>query len=101
MDTKDYTFSDDISKKTVYLTFDDAVTTQIENVVPLLRKYHFGATFYITRFTDQWRKEHSQYLLTSSQVKQLYDLGFKIGNHTWSHPDLNKLTADEIVEEIA
>ncbi len=87
-------------KKTVILTFDDAVTSQLTHAVPVLLQHGFGATFYICRFDDEWRAKHSQHLLTLAEVKKLHDLGFEIGNHTWSHPNLNQLTVGEIDREV-
>lgn len=35
---------------------------------------------------------------TKAEIKRAYDLGFEIGNHTNTHPDLTSLTADKIAE---
>ncbi len=35
---------------------------------------------------------------TKDEIKRAYDLGFEIGNHTNTHPDLTSLTADKISE---
>lgn len=83
-------------QKTVVLTFDDAVVSQCENAVPVLREFGFGATFFICRFGDDWRAKHSPFLMTAAQVRALHDEGFEIGNHTWSHRNLNSLTEEEI-----
>ena len=87
-------------QRTVVLTFDDACKSHLTNVVPVLKKYGFNATFFICRFNDEWRKKNEKHLLTGSEVKQLSDMGFEIGNHTWNHPDLRKLTDSEISEEV-
>ena len=71
---------------TVALTFDDCPRSQLETVVPILRKYGFGATFFVTRFDDAWRREHGEdALLSQADVRALHDMGFEIGNHTWNH----------------
>ena len=36
-----------IPDKLVVLTFDDAPVTQFTNATPLLKKYGFGATFFV------------------------------------------------------
>ena len=46
--------------RTVILTFDDAVISQYENVAPLLKERGFGATFFICRFNDEWRKKNEE-----------------------------------------
>ena len=72
---------------TVVLTFDDCPRSHLDYVAPLLRKYGFGATFFVTRFDDAWRSEHdeSACLLSQQDVRALHDMGFEIGNHTWNH----------------
>lgn len=87
-------------RKTVVLTFDDAVASHVENVAPLLKEYGFGATFYICRFDDGWRAKNSSALMTAEQIKTVSGMGFEIGNHTWNHPDLRKLSAEQIADEI-
>lgn len=44
--------------KTVILTFDDASKSNFSNVAPVLKKYGFGAAFFIYRFNDKWRAKH-------------------------------------------
>lgn len=87
-------------KKTILLTFDDAVTSQYNLVAPLLAQYGFGATFYICRFSDEWRKRHSAHLLSAEQLKTLHKMGFELANHTWNHPDLRKCSEEEIFREL-
>ena len=67
---------------------------------PILKKYGFNATFFICRFNSEWRKKNSQYLLTGTEIKQLSEMGFEIGNHTWNHPDLRTLSPEEVEKEI-
>ena len=67
----------------VVLTFDDSVASHATYVAPLLKKYGFGATFYITEgFEFLKDKEH---YLTWEQIKALHVAGFEIGNHTKAH----------------
>ena len=89
-----------MNRKTVVLTFDDAVISHLENVAPLLKEYGFGATFFICRFSEEWRAAHSSALMTAEQIREISRMGFEIGNHTWSHPDLRKLEKEQISEEI-
>lgn len=70
-----------IPDKTVVLTFDDAVKSHITNVAPLLREYGFGATFFIC---ELWMSDKENFL-SWDDVAQLHQMGFEIGNHTWSH----------------
>ena len=86
--------------RTIVLTFDDACKSHLKNVAPILKKYGFNATFFICRFNDEWRKKNKKYLLSGKEVKELSDMGFEIGNHTWNHPNLKTLSEAEISEEI-
>ena len=68
------------------LTFDDGKESAATFVDPLLKRYGFGATFYISEglgFLDD-----KECYLTWEQIKKLSDDGFEIGNHTRSHPNL-------------
>ncbi len=85
----------------VYLTFDDAVATQFGNAVPVLREFGFGATFFITCFSGEWRAQHAQTLLTDAQIKSMSDFGFEFGNHTLTHAFLPNLDNDGIRREIS
>jgi peptidoglycan/xylan/chitin deacetylase (PgdA/CDA1 family) len=70
-----------IPDKTVVLTFDDAVKSHITNVAPILLDHGFGATFFITAL---WMPDTENFL-SWDDVAQLHQMGFEIGNHTWSH----------------
>lgn len=84
-------------RRTVVLTFDDATASHREFVAPLLKKYGFGATFYICEYPGFENKEH---YMTWEQVRELSNMGFEIGNHTRDHRSMKRLTRAEIDEEI-
>ena len=86
--------------RTIVLTFDDAVKSHLKNVAPVLKKYGFNATFFVTRFDDEWRKKNKTHLLSGKEIRRLHDMGFEIGNHTWSHSEFNCLSEKEIAGEI-
>ena len=74
-----------IPGKTVVLTFDDAVKSQITLVAPLLKKLGFQATFFITQ---RWMRDKANFL-TWEEVGELHRMGFEIGNHSWTHSDFS------------
>jgi len=71
----------EISDKTVVLTFDDAVKSQLTVVAPLLEQMGFKATFFITH---NWMEDQANFL-SWQEVAELDRRGFEIGNHTWTH----------------
>ena len=76
-----YICAEQIPDKTVVLTFDDAVKSQITVVAPLLEQLGFKATFFITH---NWMEDKSNFL-SWEEVADLNRRGFEIGNHTWTH----------------
>ena len=75
-----------IPDRLVVLTFDDAKASHYTVVRPLLKKYGFGATFFITEgFTFRTNKDD---YLTWEQIAALHRDGFEIGNHTRDHMGL-------------
>lgn len=76
-----------IPGKLVVLTFDDSVKSHFTIVRPILLKYNFGATFFITEgFDFTTNKDH---YMTWNQIAQLHQAGFEIGNHTRDHMTLD------------
>ena len=71
------------AEKTVVLTFDDAVKSHRAYVAPLLKELGFGATFFVTY---RWM-EDSENFMTWKEIKEIHDMGFEIGNHSWTHRD--------------
>jgi peptidoglycan/xylan/chitin deacetylase (PgdA/CDA1 family) len=82
----------------VVLTFDDGTKSDIAYVAPLLKQYGFGASFYVTEGLRDIKRDDDN--LSWEDIRQLDKLGFEIGNHTETHPDLMKLTKAQILTEI-
>ncbi|MCP5114254.1 MAG: polysaccharide deacetylase family protein, partial [bacterium] len=74
-----------IGERTVVLTFDDSVKSHLTLVAPLLKELAFGATFFVTH---RWMEDRERFL-DWDEIAQLNELGFEIGNHTWSHRNLS------------
>lgn len=83
----------------VVLGFDDAELSAYNVVAPLLKKYGFGATFYVCEFPLKTPGD-SVYYMKWPQIKALNDMGFEIGNHTGHHQNLTKLAPDAARKEI-
>ncbi len=88
-----------IPDKLVVLTFDDSVKSHYTVVRPLLRKYKFGATFFITEgFEFKTNKKH---YMSWSEIARLYQDGFEIGNHTRSHMGLDAKHPESLKKQLA
>ena len=85
--------------KTIVLTFDDACRSHLEIVVPILEKYGFGATFFISQ-PECWFETPNAHL-TKTEIVDFYKRGFELGNHTMNHPDLRILSDPECRSEIS
>ena len=69
------------------LTFDDASAGQYTHALPVLRRHHFRATFFIMTVVlgkPGW--------LTRGQVRRLDRAGMTIGAHTWDHQAVPQYT---------
>jgi peptidoglycan/xylan/chitin deacetylase (PgdA/CDA1 family) len=78
----------------VVVTFDDGFLTDYEVAFPLLKKYNFPATFFITlqnqRSPERW-----------AQWREMAAAGFTLGSHTVSHPMLTEIPVAEMEMELA
>jgi peptidoglycan/xylan/chitin deacetylase (PgdA/CDA1 family) len=74
-------------ERLVVLTFDDAVATHRTFVAPLLKELGFGATFFVTHC---WMATDPQHFMTWDQIAEIHQMGFEIGNHSWTHPDFSR-----------
>jgi peptidoglycan/xylan/chitin deacetylase (PgdA/CDA1 family) len=73
--------AESIPDKTVVLTFDDSVQSHRDFVGPLLKEYGFGATFFVTHL---WMDDEANFM-TWEDIGELHEMGFEIGNHSWTH----------------
>lgn len=87
-----------IPDRVVVLTFDDSVKSHFTVVRPILRKYGFGATFFITEGFDF--KTNKDDYMTWKQIEQLHRDGFEIGNHTRDHLGITDERVDRLAEQL-
>ena len=71
-------------ERVIVLTFDDAVKSHRTFVAPLLKELEFGATFYVTY---NWMDDTENFM-SWEDIKEIHELGFEIGNHSWTHRDM-------------
>jgi peptidoglycan/xylan/chitin deacetylase (PgdA/CDA1 family) len=81
--------------KSVLLTFDDGYADNHEKALPILKKYNFHATLFMSPGTvgDGW-------YIDWNQAKALHEAGWDLQPHGMTHPYLNKLPADKQRVEI-
>ena len=88
-----------VPDKLVVLTFDDSAVSHAKYAGPLLKKFGFGATFFITEgfnFTTN-KKDY----MTWEQISGLHKSGFEIGNHTRRHSAVTRQTPGQIDSDVA
>ena len=82
----------DTSSKVVALTFDDGPSRYTNDIIDILEKNDAVATFFILG---------NKVKLYEDTLKRSISNGNEIGNHTFNHKWLTKLTDDEIKEQIS
>src|SRR4051812_14897772 len=87
-----------VPDKLVVLTFDDASKSHFTVARPLLKKYKFGATFFITEGWD-FATNKKDYL-SWDEIKQLHADGFEIGNHTRDHMGVSPKTVRDLPAQV-
>jgi peptidoglycan/xylan/chitin deacetylase (PgdA/CDA1 family) len=87
-----------VPDKLVVLTFDDSKASHYRVVRPLLKRYGFGATFFITEGFS-FRTNKSDYL-TWDQIAELHRDGFEIANHTRDHMAASKENLPKLKEQV-
>lgn len=87
-----------VPDKVVVLTFDDSVKSHYTKVRPILKKYRFGATFFITEGFD-FKTNKTDYM-TWEEIAQLHRDGFEIGNHTRDHVSLNTENREKLSQQL-
>ena len=76
-----------IPPKAVLITIDDGYLSGFEVGFPVLKEYHYPATYFIyTNYVNSGGKS-----MTWEQLAELRDAGMEIGCHTVSHLDLRHL----------
>jgi peptidoglycan/xylan/chitin deacetylase (PgdA/CDA1 family) len=74
------------------LTFDDGPNRNTTpQILSELEAAHVPATFFLIG---------KHIAGNEGLVARMYGDGYEIGNHTWSHPDLSKLSVDQVRQEV-
>ena len=84
--------SDEIKKKYVALTFDDGPSRFTKEIIDLLKKYEYNATFFVLG-----NKLNVDY---TGILKESINNGNEIGIHGFSHKSFTRLKTEALEEEI-
>lgn len=79
------------NRKLFVLTFDDGPSKNTLDILDILDKYHVKATFF------QQGNHASEYPEIS---KEIIKRGHHIGNHTYDHPNMTKVSRNELTDQI-
>ncbi len=84
-------FLGDESEKVLYLTFDCGYENgNTEKILEALKKHNAKATFFVV----------GHFLESAPElVKRMSEEGHMVGNHTWHHPDISTIAAEEKFRE--
>ncbi len=77
--------------KCVALTFDDGPVPQTVNLLNVLKKYNAKATFFVLGSQAQAHRPI---------LRRMVAEGHAIGNHSWSHPQLGRMSASAIRSQL-
>lgn len=84
--------SDTSNKKVVLMTIDDGPTKRAPEIMRILESHNIKAIFFINGIHNKD---------APGVIKEIYDRGFTLGNHGWSHDNLrNEKNNDTIIKEI-
>ena len=96
-------------KNKFIITFDDGYEDVLINALPILKKFDFKATcFFVTDYLNLhniWDQHKNDFILLKTmskiQVDEWLKNGMKIGSHTSSHKNLQKININEKISQIS
>ncbi|MBP3038507.1 delta-lactam-biosynthetic de-N-acetylase [Bacillaceae bacterium Marseille-Q3522] len=85
-------YKEETNEKTIYLTFDNGYENGYTGkILDVLKQEKVSATFFVT----------GHYVKSAPElVKRMADEGHIVGNHSWSHPDLTKVSDEKLSKEL-
>lgn len=97
------------AQRSVVLTFDDGYLSVYQHALPVLKTLGFsGTVFFPTDFiglnsqgAQGINKDIDRDMMDWRQLETLMNAGFEVAAHAKSHPDLTRLTPEQLEEEIA
>lgn len=85
-------YSVDTEEKKIAISFDAAWgADKTRQIMDICESYGVNATFFLVGF---WIEKYPDI------VKEIDERGFEIGNHSENHPEMSKLTKEQMIKEI-
>lgn len=80
------------AEKKIALTFDDGPSKQnTDQILSILKEYNIRATFFV--IGENAEKD-------PDRIRSIFDAGHEIGNHTYSHAYISKISQEELKKEL-
>ncbi|MFQ3675633.1 MAG: polysaccharide deacetylase family protein [Endomicrobiia bacterium] len=92
-----------INSKNFCITFDDGYKNNLTYAYPILKKYSFKATVFVTveaigkKFGYPYMPEAEH--MSVEELKTVSDV-FEIGSHSNSHRDMQKISKNDVIDEV-
>ncbi len=83
------------------ITFDDGLRDFYSAAFPILDKFGFKATVFLTSGLINKTFPTGRECLRKAEIRELAAKGIEFGSHTVNHPQLKKLSTDEIAYELS
>ena len=97
-----------LPQKSISITFDDGFKNFYSVAYPILKKYGFPATIFLVPGycgkNNQWDGQPERIpildLLDWDEIQEMASNGMDFGTHTMHHPDLSRLSEEQVYIEI-
>ena len=101
-DSKTEIFGYDLPPKSIVLTFDDGPHPRYtDQILAILKKYNAKAFFFdVGKNLGSVNQSDVKLSSNSNVSKRVLEAGHLLANHSYSHPDLTKLSAADRAKEI-
>ena len=94
-------------ERSLVITFDDGYQSVYDHAFPILRRYAFSATVFLTvgangkmGNSDRLPPMSNRPMLSWGEIREMQRYGVEFGAHTLSHPDLTRLSIELAEREI-
>jgi peptidoglycan/xylan/chitin deacetylase (PgdA/CDA1 family) len=94
-------------ERSLAITFDDGYQSVYDDAFPILQRYGFSATVFLTvgdgkqKDSERLPSMEGRSMLSWREIKEMHRSGIAFGGHTLTHPDLRLLPDERIEAEVA